>query len=532
LTRPLESDGLGEKGERRFAELCADARLVANKSDRDRVGWDYVVTWPLDNDAPLDSRPAPITCHVQVKTVWVGNDTITLNLGTFENIVKDSRPAFIVVLEVEDPDLTFVGARLIHVAGDFLAEILKRLRQAQADGLKSVGLTYQASAAKWGLALGSVTGAALRPAMDHHVADGMVAYARHKERQLAELGYQRGRLKVRTTVEAASIDEAIDGFLGLRPLRVAGSQYSETRFGIAIDQERLPWTGEHGGDEEPYVAVSPRRIDRCEIRVVRDRDEETVPIAADLFKVPVQVTGPNRLVFEARGPLLRVRLDVSDSSSAVASSILFAATAGIEDAAATTADWAAFYRIGAWAISEPLTIQISPRRGDGPPPIKGGVAPVPDLEEARHYEVMAYAADAAHWAMARAQAPDTKLTSHQLLEAAEDFELLRLMEQSPNNLSPLTFTTDAAPTQPSDHYDMLYINRIMFGDRSLAYAARTRMTATSDGNVITWTSGPLHLAIVRKVKSNEKAMAKFAKDARWLTGVSASFGPSEMISMP
>lgn len=58
MNRPLNSDELGAKGEQKFGELCLDARLKPNQPNRDRVGWDYVVTWPLLEASPLDSRPA------------------------------------------------------------------------------------------------------------------------------------------------------------------------------------------------------------------------------------------------------------------------------------------------------------------------------------------------------------------------------------------------------------------------------------------------------------------------------------------
>src|SRR5215211_3453231 len=44
----LNSDELGEKGQHRFAELCEDAKLTCNPSQRDRTGWDFIVEFPFD----------------------------------------------------------------------------------------------------------------------------------------------------------------------------------------------------------------------------------------------------------------------------------------------------------------------------------------------------------------------------------------------------------------------------------------------------------------------------------------------------
>jgi hypothetical protein len=51
----LNSDELGAKGESHFREICADAKLVCNKSDRERTGWDFLVEFPSGSDRdPLD----------------------------------------------------------------------------------------------------------------------------------------------------------------------------------------------------------------------------------------------------------------------------------------------------------------------------------------------------------------------------------------------------------------------------------------------------------------------------------------------
>lgn len=84
MSRPLASDELGATGEKLLAKLRLDARLKSNNPDRDRVGWGAIVTWPLDETAPLDVRPELPLCHIQAKTIWAGNDTISINLSTLE----------------------------------------------------------------------------------------------------------------------------------------------------------------------------------------------------------------------------------------------------------------------------------------------------------------------------------------------------------------------------------------------------------------------------------------------------------------
>jgi len=527
MNRPLNSDELGAKGEQKFGELCLDARLKPNQSSRDRVGWDYIVTWPLLEAEPLDSRPAPLACHVQLKTVWKGNDSVALNLGTLEHIVKDARPAFIVILEVEDPGLSVVAARVIHIADDFLAEILKRLRQAWVEGKAANSLTFQAKTTKWGVALPEVSGAALKTVLEGAVPEGMAAYGQEKNRQLAELGFEKGCITLETTFEALSEEEVIDGILGLTPLRIVDAKHFNTRFGIPIEMP-LPWTD---SPEEADMALTMKmdRTETCTVTVTRESDGAAISFKGDLYAVPSRFTGPDRMILEARSRLLRIRLDIPLDTDGAGSSIVFAGLPDIETIAARASDWTSYYRIGGWAVSEGLTVAIKGRRINPPPALMGRVSPVPDIVEARKSENAAQAAEAVAWAMLKAQAPGTKLTSRQLLEAAPALATLRAMEQAPQEISPLRFTTTGGARGAAlPVYEMLYFNSVPVGDHEIAYAARAPMRTSISGEVTAWVSEDLRLAHVRKIKPTHQAMRKFAREARKITGIASWFGPGDL----
>lgn len=201
------------------------------------------------------------------------------------------------IFEVEDPGLSFVGARIIHIAHDFLAEILKRLRQAQVDGRPPNTLTFRAKITKWGMELPAVTGAAIKAAFEDAVPGGMASYGREKNRQLAELGFEKGFMTLETTIKASSADEVIDGFLGLTPLPVIDAKHFSTRFGIPI-QVPLPWI------DTPNVAataltIKMDRTETCTVTVTRERDGAGVSFTGDLYAVPSKLTGPDRMILEA-----------------------------------------------------------------------------------------------------------------------------------------------------------------------------------------------------------------------------------------
>ncbi|MGO4660194.1 hypothetical protein AB4Z34_36430, partial [Ensifer sp. 2YAB10] len=131
----LTSDELGEKGESRFRELCADAKLVCNKSERDRVGWDFTVDFGFSSqgDISLDKRLPPVSCQVQVKTITSNSRSVRVRLNMAERLAKDVKPAFIFVLRVNDKN-SFIDAYLLHIYGSRLEAILKRLRKESAAG--------------------------------------------------------------------------------------------------------------------------------------------------------------------------------------------------------------------------------------------------------------------------------------------------------------------------------------------------------------------------------------------------------------
>jgi hypothetical protein len=135
-SRRLNSDQLGQKGEARFREICSDAQLVCNKADYDRAGWDFIVEFPFDTSGTpisLDKRAAPLSCHVQVKTMWFDNDTFSVRLSSIERLAKDPKPSFIYVLKISE-ELEPVSAYLIPLLDDALAMVLRRLRVESAKG--------------------------------------------------------------------------------------------------------------------------------------------------------------------------------------------------------------------------------------------------------------------------------------------------------------------------------------------------------------------------------------------------------------
>ena len=135
MTERLPPDELGVVGENMFRTLCGQARLVCNKSDRDVTGWDFIVEFPMaapDAAVPLDQRPAD-ACHVQLKsTAGESGSRVSAKLSAVERLAKDPRPALIVAFRLRPDGQPLVGY-IIHLIGDELARVLRRLRAGEAN---------------------------------------------------------------------------------------------------------------------------------------------------------------------------------------------------------------------------------------------------------------------------------------------------------------------------------------------------------------------------------------------------------------
>ena len=238
--KKLNSDELGEKGEAVFRSLCADVKLVCNKAERDRTGWDFIVEFPFERTREgrtLDARSAPLSCHIQQKTVWKGNDRIKIRLSSAERLAKELKPSFFYVLQI-DEELGVSGAWLIHLIDGPLGLILKRLRSEEKKGntkINSVYITFDVS--KVGSKI-MPTGQALREAILDACGEDVHGYLNKKQDQLLRLGFDFGCYKTELTLQVESERELVDTFLGIRQDAVIKNiKTFETRFGVSLPAE-------------------------------------------------------------------------------------------------------------------------------------------------------------------------------------------------------------------------------------------------------------------------------------------------------
>ena len=354
------SDELGEKGQSRFRELCADAKLVCNSSDRDLAGWDFIVEFPFQKVAAfssLDKRGAPISCHVQVKTMWNTNDRFKLRLSSAERLAKEVKPSFVYVLKVDD-ELNFTAAYLIHVLDDPLAAILKRLRQKEANAadlpINKIFISMGAEANGKEL---RPTGADLKAALVEACGQDPHSYIRKKQTQIVELGFDSQAFEMTATFHAATKEEYLEAFLGLRSVQISDFQSFDRRFGI-----KLPITP---SDVSGTIEIKPQPDDQCMVTFVKSDVEKHKPIVflGELYflKPPIAQPGDRELLVTTESFRLRISLDGSMTRGK-----FIVDGKQFEQGKLTPSKWRNLFDVGNGVAKGVGTFQIQPRNLAGP----------------------------------------------------------------------------------------------------------------------------------------------------------------------
>lgn len=259
----LSNEDLGESAESLFKHLCDRAGLTANKSNRDRTGWDFIVDFPFrDERSPrtLDQRQK-VTCHVQVKaTASLGNGSVSLKLSAADLLAKDSRPSLIVVFRLNKEGAAIRGY-LVHLLDEPLGKLLRRLRLEESKGQRDIQKRKISFAYR---KLGKPfepTPSGLRAALAEACGPDPAGYALEKVRQLSELGYENGELEVEGVFHVGDDEQFARVLLGLEPMRPVAIEAFDVRFGIAV-----PYRGELFNTIQEIFVLPPAVTD-CTIVV-------------------------------------------------------------------------------------------------------------------------------------------------------------------------------------------------------------------------------------------------------------------------
>jgi len=509
--RKLNSDQLGKKGESRFPELCVDAGLVPNGSTWDRRGWDFIVDWPHSDDAlAYDSRPAPLSCLVQLKTVWTSSKTIKLRLSSIEHLAKDARPTFIYVLRVTD-DLSFVDARIVHLGGDFLALILRELRKARQKGAAPNKIDIRIPLDRWFDTI-PADGKSLRSAMESAVGASQSEYAAEKQRQLRELGYEKGGHFLTTTLKGDNVDHLVEAFLGLRRIDVVNTRAVERRFEIDVPIPELD--GISGS-----IEVNPTPRDTCTVLVRSAPGAPPFRFRGKMYGVPGSLLPADQLRVVIRTELfdLLLRADLPENRRPSVNLTLRTDGEKIGKVHTKAADWEAFYSFLAVLGESTLVMEIQPKKASQP--LIGTISIDRDELAARWRRPARLSAIAAE-VLNRAGWPETKLKIEDISAAGEALEVLHAMISNPTDLTRLSFNMEKTPDAvDGDVCDMLFIDRFALGDYCIAYAAEIQLTAQVGEDKIVCAGSVPKFRDLARIKLSTEAYDRYIALIRERTGL-------------
>lgn len=207
-------------------------------------------------------------------------------------MAKDPRPALLIVFRLRSDGAPIAGY-VIQLIGRELARVLQRLREADARrafdiNRATISFDYQEVGVRFDLAAEG-----LRAALEAAVGDDPAGALQEKQRQLAELGYEDGRLEGEALIWIEGPQHFNDMMLGLAPIRPKRLKLFDSRFGI-----RIPYRGAALDSIEEFRVELPR-IGTCNV-IVRGKDFRPAAIfEADMLIPPPLPNRPWLLVRHA-----------------------------------------------------------------------------------------------------------------------------------------------------------------------------------------------------------------------------------------
>ena len=304
-TRYIEQMGnkivdLGDWAEDRFALYCSQAGVVANKSSKDRTGWDYLLEFAQVNSStvPPDHQKRELAARVQVKSRERGNLSASLKLDNAHRFAASSDPCFVVLAAATDGG---EPARFYakHFWKPEIERTLKRLRQAES---KSKPVHKQAFSV------------AFKEEDDHTddliewmrgiTSQDRAAYSAEKQKLNKTLGYEEGSPVGTVTFALDDLEAFVDHSIGLTPkINLTHVRMVDKRFGIEAKKPLF--------EGKPDYAVMQSNPKACAIEVVDIEDRSHTfdgefrgpglpGLPKDMFKARV-IAGPVKMVLNGDG---------------------------------------------------------------------------------------------------------------------------------------------------------------------------------------------------------------------------------------
>lgn len=232
------NNDIGEIGESNFKLWCSNAGLIANKSTQDKKGWDYIVQFSIITPCKIvtDKSNDEISTIFQVKTTNNINNSVSISLKNWNNMIRIPIPAFIIYIVLNTND-NVKNVYMTHIDENYMSKILKRMRETPQNKLHKAKMVY-----KWDSKdeIFKDFGISIKNRILELVKNDFSNYCRNKAANLDSIGYNEITARGNLTIES-TLPDIIDFSIGLKKSMPVKELYIESglRFNIPARVETI-----------------------------------------------------------------------------------------------------------------------------------------------------------------------------------------------------------------------------------------------------------------------------------------------------
>ncbi len=236
---------VGRMGESAFSMWCAGGGLVANCSQVDKTGWDFIVEFPFTSSlSPMEVHKSAHTCMVQVKSTDKQDRKLPITLSNLRRLATAQMPTFFAFIEFDNKD-NAQRVFIVHMNDDLSERVLKRLHEVEQNDerkdLKKKTMTIKYDDNNL---IPEVNGLSLRHTLQRYIGDDYSKYVTNKSRFLERSGFEHGAYNITfTTIGKENSQKLINMSLGLKEqIEVTSILGTCSRFGIKAKKPFLEFS--------------------------------------------------------------------------------------------------------------------------------------------------------------------------------------------------------------------------------------------------------------------------------------------------
>ncbi|WP_040314466.1 DUF4365 domain-containing protein [Bacteriovorax sp. BAL6_X] len=225
-------------GQAYFEQLCSANGLIANSSSlNDATGWDYTVEFPNDYSGKKlnhEKNFENIIVKFQVKSTKTNKKSVSIKLTNMQRFVNEPLPSFIIIFKYNNSSIEPQRAYLIHVDDKLIGRTIKRLREADINGVKhlhkkKISITFDESDE-----IKNISKEDLLKLIKGYTGENVQTYIQNKIRITNTIGYDKLNTKIQfRTSSFNETENMVHALIGLsNSFRVNNTIVSETRFGL------------------------------------------------------------------------------------------------------------------------------------------------------------------------------------------------------------------------------------------------------------------------------------------------------------